>query len=105
MPKIKAILFILVGTLVHFGLMFTLIVSRIGCEMQPNCVSQGNEIAGAILGFPLNVIAWILYPHGAPASSWYYIFMLLNSLVAVTGIWFLVLRPILRRAKRNGAKA
>ena len=104
MFKIKAYLFILLGTLVHFGLIFCLILNRISCEMQPNCVSTANKVGVAILGFPLDVITWILYPHGVRANGWFYILVLFNSIAAVTIIWFVLVTPLVKRARRNASK-
>lgn len=100
MSKTKTVLFILAGTLVHFGLMFALVLQRISCDIQPNCVSTTNKVGVAILGFPMNVVMWVLYPHGARADGWFYIFALVNSLVAVTIIWFVFVRLIFGRVKR-----
>jgi hypothetical protein len=95
----KKVLFIVIGTIIHFSLIFLVIVNRIGCEVQPNCVSEANTIAGDILGFPMNVITWVLYPNGAKANGWFYILVLLNSLFAVTLLWYVLIRFIERSNK------
>jgi hypothetical protein len=101
MSKIKATLFIFLGAMVHFGLTIALVLNGISCEMRPNCVSAANKVGAAILGFPLDVIMSILYPHGTRTYGWFYILMLLNSFAAVIIIWFVLIRPFVRR--RSGS--
>jgi hypothetical protein len=104
MSKIKSTLLVILMASVHFGLMFTLILNRISCEMQANCVSMANKIGSAILGFPLNVVMWMLYPHGTRANGWLYILVLLNSFAAAMIIWFVLVRPFLKKTNKNFAK-
>ena len=99
MSKIKLFAFVLIGALVHFGLLMAVIVSRLDCGIQPNCVSRINMMAGAALAFPINLFTWIFYPHGAGLGSWYFILMFINSLLAVTLIWFVLIRPFFSRNK------
>jgi hypothetical protein len=91
--------FIVGGSIVHFGLLFILILQRISCDIQPHCVSAANKVGVAILGFPLNVILWMLYPHGLGASSWSYLLAMINSLLAVTIIWFVAVRFFIGRRR------
>lgn len=104
MKKIKATLFILTGTLIHFGLMYKLILNSLACDMQPSCVSHASQMGMAILGFPLNLIRWILFPNEIKPPDGLFVLLLLNSLLVITLIWFLLIRPFVRRAHKNAAR-
>ena len=101
MSKTKIVLFILLGALVHFGLTFTLILERVSCDIQPHCISAVNEVGITILGFPLAEITKIFFPSGAKVNGWFFILLPLNSLVAVMIIWFALVGPLIKRAKRR----
>jgi hypothetical protein len=103
MSKTKVIIFVLMGALVHFGLAFVLILQRISCGIQPRCVGLANEVGVKILEFPLNAIAAILYLHELKAGGWLFIALPINSLVAVLIIWFVLVRPLINRAKRKAS--
>ena len=97
--RLSVIAFILVGALVHFGLLFLVIVGGLTCGIQPHCVSRLNEIGGYLLAFPLNLVAWIFRFDPVMLAVNFYILMFLNSLVAVTLIWFVLIRPFFKRKK------
>jgi hypothetical protein len=97
--RLGVVAFILVGALVHFGLLYQVIVEGLTCGIQPHCVSRLSEIGGYVLAFPLNLVAWVF--RFDPMRLWvdFYILMFMNSLVAVTLIWFVLIRPFFSRNK------
>ena len=101
MPRTKAVLLIVTGTIIHFSLTFLVIVKRIGCEVQPDCISETNNMLGYVPGFPLNVITWIVNPSLIKANGWLYILVLLNSLFVASLLWYLLIRPIINRPSKG----
>ena len=99
MPRIKILAFIAIGALVHFGLLLAVIFSRLDCGIQPRCVSRINMLAGDILAFPVNLFSRALYSHGVGLGGWYFILMFVNSILAVTLIWFVFIRLLIGRNK------
>lgn len=94
--RLVVVAFILVGALVHFGLMYQVVVEGLTCGIQPHCVSRLSEITGYLLAFPLNLVAWIFHVDPVMLGINFYILLFLNSLVAVTLIWFALIRPFSR---------
>lgn len=95
MSKKQGFIFIVVVTLVHFGLMLAIIASRLNCGILPHCVSKFNSMAGVALAFPMNAFVYVIYPHGVNFGRWYLIFMFVNSLLAAGLILFLFNRTLL----------
>ena len=100
MSKKKSLAFIVIATLVHFGLMLAIIASRLDCGILPHCVSRLNMAAGAMLAFPINVFTWAIYPRGTNFGSWYFVLMFINSLLAVSLILLLLNRIIFSRKNK-----
>jgi hypothetical protein len=107
----KPAAFILICSLVHFGLMFYIIVGRLDCGMQAYCVSKANEIAGNVLSFPLGPLSLLLqhmgvdvdrlmehYAVGGPFPVFF-----LNSVLASTIFWFAIVKPWLKRRRSQPA--
>jgi hypothetical protein len=97
--RLSVVAFVLVGALVHFGLLYQVIVEGLTCGIQPHCVNRLSEIGGYLLTFPLNLVAWVFRFDPVMLGVNFYILMFLNSLVAVTLIWFVLIRPFFRRNK------
>jgi hypothetical protein len=100
MIKIKAIPFILLGTVVHVGLCIANIAADIGCDTRTNCLSMTTRVGAVILGFPANLVSWLWQTENAKVTSWSFVFLLLNSVLAVTILWF-VLKLFLNRGANS----
>lgn len=104
MTKLKAAMFVLIVGFLHVCCVFYFIADRISraeCNIPPytGCETPMSEATGAILSFPLGWIGHLLgfdkSRHSLDSS-----FLLLNSLMAATVLWFVVW-SCLRRWRRN----
>ncbi len=99
MNRIKALPFILIGTAVHIFLGLAVVSAQLNCGIHPHCVPTSAGTFANILGFPLNLVTWMWQSPGGGIPSWAFLALFLNSVLAVTIIWF-VLKAILKlRAK------
>ncbi|RDD80993.1 hypothetical protein DVJ77_14945 [Dyella tabacisoli] len=88
MNKIKAIPFIVLGTIVHVMLVATVFGAYISCDTRTNCVSTATRVSATVLSFPINLVSWIWERDDARISSGSFLILLLNSVLAVTIVWF-----------------
>jgi hypothetical protein len=100
MSKKQSFTFLIIFTLIHFGLMLMIISSRLDCGILSHCVSRLNVVAGAVLAFPMGIIMRIIYPLGASCGSWYFIFMFINSFLVAIIIWVFLEKTIFSRKGR-----
>lgn len=104
MPKTRTVVLIFVGALLHFVAMAKVIVDRLTCDEVPHCVSALNKVAGIVLSFPLGWITATL-SHFWPrvnflavlGPTFFYVFLIFNSLLAVTLFWLVLIKPLMRR--------
>jgi hypothetical protein len=101
MSKIKKFVLILICGIFHFCLMFKVIADRLTCDIQPHCVSEFNRIAGDVLSFPLGLVVWIVHQFDASIDVFglienLFVFYFINSILAVTLIWMVLVRPLVR---------
>ncbi|WP_157510900.1 hypothetical protein [Frateuria sp. Soil773] len=102
MSKIKTLSIILVSGLIHFALTLKIVVGRLTCDIQPNCVSQLNKIIGAILGFPLGWIAAALHHFDDNFNlvklfgGELFVCFFINSILAATLIWLVATKSLVR---------
>lgn len=96
MTKIKAVPFILMGTMLHVGACVAVAVQFFDCDTRSECVSPATRIFADILAFPLILVRWIWQSKDQRMSSGSYLYLLINSLLAVTIVWF-VAKPFLNR--------
>lgn len=107
MSKIKTLVFIVIGSLIHFGLMVKVIVDRLSCDAQPYCVSLINKIGGAVLAFPLGLITAPLHYFGVDVGlirflgGGIFVLYFINSILAVTLAWIVFSRLLVRWQKRS----
>lgn len=107
MFRVKAFVIIPFGGFIHFAAMMKIIGDRLTCDMQPHCVSQVNKIVGAILEFPLGSIAAVIHHFDADfdvmnlVGGEMFAFLFLNSILAVTLVWIVLVRPFIRQSKRS----
>lgn len=105
--RMKVFAFILIGVLIHFGLTFAIVVSRLSCGVQAQCVGFFNEVAGAILSFPLSLIVWGMRYIGIDSAvvtdsllgGNIFALCLLNSIMAVVFVWYVLIKPVVRMRK------
>jgi hypothetical protein len=108
--KFKLIFYLLVGALIHFGISVSVIVSRLDCGIQPNCVSMTNEVVGGIFSFPLGVVTWVLKYSGVDMIDVVktyldrnvFVLFIINSILAVVLVWYVLIKPVLRRRMAGG---
>jgi len=108
MKKMTIYALLLVSTLVHFGLTFKIIIDRLTCGIQVHCISLFNEVAGAVLSFPLGLIAWMMQIASLDPSvvvdafggGNIFVLGIVNSILAVLLLWRIVLIPIARRLQQ-----
>jgi len=108
--KFKVILYLLVAALIHFGISVSVIVSRLDCGIQPNCVSMTNEVVGGIFSFPLGVVTWVLKYSGVDMIDVVktyldrnvFVLFIINSILAVVLVWYVLIKPVLRRRMAGG---
>jgi len=106
----KVIFYLLVGVLIHFGISVSVVVSRLACGAQPNCVSMANEVIGDIFSFPLGVVTWVLKYFGVDMIEVVKIYLdrnifllfIINSILAVVLVWYVLIKPVLRRRMAGG---
>jgi hypothetical protein len=103
MAKLKAIPFILVGTVFHLVLCLAVIATVMSCANPTACESPLTNLWEQILGFPLSLIRMLSHQGYSPASEFSIFYIPLNSLLAVTIIWFALVRPFVRHAVKKNA--
>lgn len=104
MPKTRTVVLIFVGALLHFVAMAKVIIDRLTCDEVPHCVSALNNVAGIVLSFPLGWITATL-SHFWPSvnflavlgPTFFYVFLIFNSLLAVTLFWLVLIKSPMRR--------
>jgi len=110
MSKKKSFALFVILVFVHFGIMAALIISRMPCGMQSNCASALADVAGEVMAFPLSIVSLGLERLGIDVDEYVRLHLggniellyLLNSIVSVSLIWILLIRPVIhRRAKRR----
>jgi hypothetical protein len=109
MSKIKTLALILIAGFIHFCLMYKVIVDRLTCDVQPNCVSALNMFAGAVLSFPLGLVAWIVHQFDANIDVFgfienLFVFYFINSILAVTLIWMVIVKPLVRLRTKHASQ-
>lgn len=95
MKRSRAIPFILIGSALHVALGFSVIGTYLKCDIQPNCVPPITKVLTGILGFPLNLVSWMWSESDGSISNLSFALFFLNSVLAVTFIWF-VFKAFLR---------
>lgn len=96
---------LLLAFLAHLGLTFAVVVTRLNCGINTACISSFNQVAGAILSFPLGLVVWAMNHLGLDASvltdellgGSIMLLCFLNSALAVCFAWYVVLRPLIGR--------
>jgi len=105
MIKIKALPFIVIGTLIHLGLCVGVFSVRMNCNFREQCMPMFAKVSEQILALPLNLLVLLFHVNGGGPGGFTLFFVLLNSLLAVTILWFVLVRPLVRRANKRSAKA
>jgi len=89
MPKkIKASIAVLALGLLHFFLMFKVVVDRLTCDIQPSCVGPLNKFAGVVLSFPVGWLTWVIHRASPDVDAFtfvggeLFVFYFVNSMVA-----------------------
>lgn len=92
MKKLKALPFIIIGTICHLALWALLIGRYIDCQGDPSCAGFGTKISGYLLGLPLDLVSWIWEPSDSnhPMQSGGVIILLINSVLAVSLIYWAI---------------
>lgn len=96
---------ITIGGMLHLGTLIAIELPILNCEARPECISTGNAIALRILGFPMNAIESLFNLGGRPLTQLMLLAGILNSFVAMTIVWFAVVRPIVMYARRRNANS
>jgi hypothetical protein len=106
MMKLKAIPFILVGTICHLALWALLIARYIDCLGDSVCVGFGAKVGGYVLGFPIELISWIWEPSDPhhPMQSSHVILLPINSILAVSIFYLIVSFYFKHRQAKNVTK-
>lgn len=110
MKTIRTLTILVASALVHFGLTFAIVVARMDCGIQMHCIGRFNEVAGAILSFPLGLLSWMMQLAGFDPSvvvdtvvgGNIFILGIINSFLAVLFVWLAVIKPIARRFRPMG---
>jgi hypothetical protein len=104
MVKLKAVPFILMGTVVHLGLCMLVVQAEVECEDRINCVSPLTRIFEQILAFPLSLVRMLFHQNDTLANGFTIFYVIFNSLLAVAIVWFVLVWPFVRyAAKKNAA--
>lgn len=106
----KGLALLLAGVCIHFGLTFAIVVSRLACDIQTQCVSLFSEVAGAILSFPLGLVVWGMRYAGLDSAvvtdfllgGDIFALCFFNSILAIVFVWYVLIKPVLRRRKSVG---
>jgi hypothetical protein len=97
MNKVKALPFIILGGLAHLCAVVAVNWPVLECESRTECITPVTRVLQNILGFPLNFISR-LFSSAGPVTSLTFIAIILNSFVAMTLVWFVLIRPFVRRS-------
>jgi predicted neutral ceramidase superfamily lipid hydrolase len=108
MKRTKIFVLLLIAVLIHFGLTFAVVVGRLSCDVQVHCISRLNEVAGAVLSFPLGLVVWVMQyvgldPDVVTGAIWggdIFVLCVVNSILAVIIVWYALIKPITRRRKK-----
>lgn len=95
MKKLKAIPFILIGSVIHILMGFMVMNTYLDCGIHPNCAPPATKVLTSTLGLPLSLVSWMWSTPDGSISGLQFVLFFLNSVLAVTIIWF-VLKAILR---------
>lgn len=104
MIKIKPLPFIVIGTLIHLGLCVAVFSVRMNCNFREQCMPLLAKVSEQILALPLYLLVLLFRVNGGGPSGFTLLYVVLNSLLAVTILWFLLVRPFVRRANKNVEK-
>lgn len=99
MTKIKAAPFILMGTILHISASVAVAAQFFDCDTRSECVSSVTRMCADVLAFPLILVRWIWQTKDQRMSGGSYLYVLINSLLAVTLVWFVV-KQFLNRGER-----
>jgi hypothetical protein len=101
MARLKAIPFIVVGTVVHLALGVLVVGARINCDFREKCISTTTRVVDWALSFPFAMLVALFHLGGGPITGFTLFLVLLNSLSAVTIVWFALIYPFVRRSRRR----
>jgi hypothetical protein len=105
MIKLKAAPFIVVGILVHLGLCVAVFSLRVNCNFRDQCMSTFARISEQILAMPLSLFFMLLRLGGGAPTGFNLLYPIINSIMAVTILWFVLVRPLMQRAARRSKGA
>lgn len=104
MSKAKTFALVLLGACIHFALTGWAVVTRLSCGEVPHCVSPVITVASNALALPLGLITWFLDYVGINVArifgSWLMLFFFLNSVLAVSLIWYAIIKPFVSRVRK-----
>jgi hypothetical protein len=108
MKRIRLLTLLPISVVIHFGLMFAVIVGRLDCGAQAHCITLVNKVAGALLSFPLGLVVWSMQSVGLDPvvltdAIWggnIFVLCAVNSVLAVVLFWCFLIKPIVRRRNK-----
>jgi hypothetical protein len=102
--KIKAFPFIAIGTVLHLGLCVTAFSARMNCNFHEQCMSAFARVSEQVLALPLYLFVLLFHVNGGGPGGLTLFYAVLNSILAVTILWLVLVRPFVRHAaKKNSA--